>query len=82
MGAAVGRRGHRGSAHHRLATVTTSMGSLQALLERPRGRRPGLLLIRRDGWGADARVRHAGKDGLRRSVSFHLTRAVIALVGG
>jgi hypothetical protein len=64
------------------ATITTSMGSLEAILERPRGRRPGRLRIRSDGRSADTTVRHAGREGLRRSVSVHLTRAVIELVGG
>ncbi len=64
------------------ATIATSMGSLEALLERPRGRRPGRLRIHRDGWSADTVVRHAGKDGLRRSVSSSVTHAVIELVGG
>jgi hypothetical protein len=64
------------------ATIATSMGTIEAVLERPRGRRPGRLRIHGDGRGSDGVVRHAGSEGLRRTVSVHLTHAVIELVGG
>lgn len=71
------------------AFVTTSAGSVEAWLGRPRSRRPGALRTRsahqdssRGSGGGSVVLHRRDEPGLRREVSAHLTAAVIGLVGG
>jgi hypothetical protein len=60
------------------ATITTSMGTLEASLERPGRFRSGALQCGRGGWSLPP----SNEAGLRRTLSAYLTHAVIGLVGG
>ena len=69
------------------ATVSTCRGELSAHLERPDSRRPGVLRTRSRGEsgvdsGGTAVLRAADDGELRQQLEFHLTIAVIGLVGG
>ena len=68
-------------------TVSTCRGELSAHLERPDSRRPGVLRTRSRGEsgvdsGGTAVLRVADDEELRQQLDFHLTIAVIGLVGG
>lgn len=67
------------------AVISTSMGTVEAWLERPTRSRPGALRVRSEhfdgGRGAGGQPVHQSKD-LRTAATFFLTGAVIGLVGG
>ncbi len=68
-----------------LVDITTSMGKVEAVLERPTRWREGALRVRAehdDGdWGSSGGPVHYRED-IRRAATFRLTGAVVGLVGG